>query len=464
ETTGQSISGLTVVLHCMEESNRVLSTDWDQNTDRNGDYVFCVAPGEKCCVAVGRTTYRSYDMSQLDKIPDHEPVARVQFHDMEPIVIDFQVPKPFRGTVLQADGKPAKGAYVTFQDTKKFGRFFESLTTDDDGRFVICKRPQNVVVQITRYLREGTEGYVGWFENDLPEDGSTVFRLRPHCQVKGRLLDAATGNPMDGDLISFDYAEAVLPKQHYMSYGQAVLTDKDGSFHFSFPVGARYDLICSPDGGKSISIDFPHIAVATVIPEKDGETIDLGEIKIDRTDVKPPWRSAEDLENEKRNQQSERMEALLAKYPQVQEEMKKVIKNCEEEIARGNKVLFLDGNISRPYHAEVMKCLKESEFSSRFYINAPPWEDWCPQELKDFIVKEQGGNAKVELVVADPQENFMLLKTIHFEQLRGEENSPWNVAADDPSNQGDWKKSPTGINPKILENFLRDCLEKNNAK
>lgn len=113
-----------------------------------------------------------------------------------------------RGTVVDREGKPAAGAKVW---AAKFG-YLEPLeaheaTADDSGAFSIEAGPGDWGVFA---LRGDEGGRIGWDSIPKVEDGKdpapVTVRLGPPTKLKGRLIDAETGEPIARGTFALDDA------------------------------------------------------------------------------------------------------------------------------------------------------------------------------------------------------------------------------------------------------------------
>lgn len=316
--TGKPIPNLEMTLRIHpEDSDEFHSVSFDRNTDKNGRYEWIVFPKGKTYLTVGRE-YRIpalYDGDSIDRdfeelnrredLPEETRqyvrqyleslknlpellknyVRKVEFGEQKEITFDFNIPSPFVGKVLKADGFPATGinVHIIGNDMRDLGASMSSFSeTDKDGIFRCTKTPKNVSVRITDYRNK--EYYLNWFDDELGKDGEHVFRLKPSCVVKGRLIDAATGEPM--------------PEQLFLYHGNpdrmeftpnSIKTDKDGCFTLDHDIAdnVKYDLFLAPGRTEYHGGSFPvRVELGEILIETPGETLDLGDIRVDLTQAK----------------------------------------------------------------------------------------------------------------------------------------------------------------------------------
>ncbi|MCL2348185.1 MAG: M56 family metallopeptidase [Planctomycetaceae bacterium] len=454
EKTGQPIPKMEIMLLGFDENKKRDPIFFLRDCDDDGHYSFRVVPQGEYYVTVGVDEAFVYSHDQYDA--SYPYGKKAAFDGGNDVVVDFSIPSPFVGRVLRVDGSPAPDmTVIIYNDEPSLDSQFYFATTDQEGRFRTAKRPKNVGVKfLSRSI--SNESYINWFDDDLPVGGEVVFQLRPSCQIKGRLIDAATGEPMSNQRIFAGYSDKDRPERKESSPID-VTTDAHGDFSFDkILAGIRYNLYLVP--GRQESYDGgplePVVEVATVIPENDGKTVELGEITLDLTNVKTRAVSEE-------QRAGKRMDNIMRISGNDDNDVMNKVQRWKSKLKNGEIKAVLWGYALREYHESLMKQLEnEKEQLASFQIDIEIPENICPEDKLTELLNKYNDFPKMELIVLT-LENAI---AINFSQLRGEKDSPWNVAADDPSNDpsslGEWKNSPTGINPKILENFLRNCLGK----
>ncbi len=464
--TGKPVANQMVrLVQCRESDKSIVDLlpwiSFERKTDKEGHYAFQVVPKGKFFLTVdndyGIVTEDVNIQNEKNLSPERLEAAKarrlkradygkkVVFDDGPVTTVDFKVPSPFYGLVKHADGSRAKNAFVQIVGYQRYSpdRSSYFLETDNGGGFVCIKRPQNVSVKIDGNNRR--EVYINWFDDDWPQNGRPEFQLRSACTIKARLLDAKTGEPLKNQLYLYGYSDVNNPKRKEFFPGFAN-TDAGGKLTINgVAAGVRYNLYLIPELTQVIGDMHrrPYVELKTLVPEKDGETIDLGDIAVDLTQTIVPPVS-----------ELERPEKMYEKWA--------------KELQEGTKKNALLGWASGEYYDALTQLLEKAERGEAGSLSQA-LEAYCfdikhldkmtGEEKQSYAAMKSLENNHLSLWVKDLGLNHYY-GDIDFKQLRGEKDSPWSVPADDPSNQGDWKNSPTGINPKILENFLRDCLQK----
>ncbi|MCL2118735.1 MAG: carboxypeptidase-like regulatory domain-containing protein [Planctomycetaceae bacterium] len=287
ETTGQPIPGMSMTLFNLNENTkRDAIVFHDQDCDDNGHFSFRVVPQKEYFVTIG---LNSRFVHSPDNQRDNDPYGKkVTFDGGNDVTVDFSIPSPFVGRVLRMDGSPAPNLMVQIINYQpSLDNHSHFVTTDREGRFRTTKRPKNVVV--TMLVPLSMRGaYIHWFDDDLPADGEAVFQLQPAGRIKGRLIDATSGEPMAKQLVFSGYSDKDNPERKEFLPISAT-TNLRGEFIFDrIPAGVRYHLFVVPGRQESYGGGpyEPCVEVATLVPDHDGETVDLGDIKLDLTKVK----------------------------------------------------------------------------------------------------------------------------------------------------------------------------------
>ena len=290
KATGKAISNVEMTLQLRPKGNNRHLTPFDQFTDKNGRFEWMVSGQENTIVTVGKE-YGVGILDQLkhtdlpesllqdfrrraDKIKD---IARLVEFDTatKDVVLDFSIPAPFVGKVLNVHGFPAQNVLVHLAPygEHQLGSMNSHPQTDEAGTFRSTITPENVYVRI--YGRND-DYYFRFFDKELLEDKEHVFQLQPTCVVKGRLMDAQ-GKPLADQKLFCFASKPNRPETEVFTF-QQVKTDKDGHFALQRNVAAniRYVLYTSPSGNWQIDKE----QVCEFMLEKPGETLDLGDVVV----------------------------------------------------------------------------------------------------------------------------------------------------------------------------------------
>lgn len=144
-----------------------------------------------------------------------------------------------RGTVVDRDGKPAAGAKVwAAKSAFREPRQIRDATADDHGSFSVEASPGPWAVRALRG-REGSRAE--WTTVPEDDDGKPVepvtVTLGPPTNLKGRLLDAETGEPIREGLVSVNDARQVevLPDGRFEAPGLEMAD------HTAYPICPGYE-------------------------------------------------------------------------------------------------------------------------------------------------------------------------------------------------------------------------------
>ncbi len=414
--------------------------------DENGDYAFAAPPSEDVYVNVGsQPIYREWhSMTNIDRERYEKTMKKVPF-DGQPIInIDFRIPTPFVGKVLLPGGSPASGASVQVlsyrprhAEATMRGNFVE---TDKNGYFRLTERPKYVFCSIWanhQYI------FTGWFDDDLPKEGEMVFQLQRACSIKGRLIDSATKKPLANQLFFLERSSVTEPRRFdYMPLG-FTKTDQEGYFNTKvfIAAGVRYELFVVPGrqmGYGGVPTD-KRVTLATVIPEKPGDRVDLGNVDVDMAKAVEQTDSKENPKDEWRI---------------------KLFKELADKVRNGDKksMMKIYFKPEAKAAADYFEQHQNEEPIASFALYIVPYE-----KLSEDVKKQQDEwSDKIDAgsfcIANDPITSSKPVGVMTLSQLRGEKDSKWNVPENDPSRNGDWKKTPGMLNPAILKRFLQDML------
>jgi len=377
----------------------------------------------------------------LDRVPAYAEDAKnytrktVLKGDEKEIVFDFAIPSPLYGKVLHADGTLAANCRAWAREfTANDGETdFIFGGTDDKGEFMAYRRPKNVFLG-AQAERDGKYEINITPYTKLPDE-EVVIRLEPACVVRGRLIDIATGEPMKNQLFFYQYGDKNDPEK---TEGRMPWMNTDDEGRFVIPniaagVCYRLFIVRGRTEGYYSNPYVPRVDLVTVVPEKAGQEIDLGDITVDLT------KASADLDSMVTEKWFQAMGPVLAGNAKLALVAFGNTPFCENmtqllDPATGS----IDENVLAGYSAATLDA-KDVTISRK-------------NRFEHLAQNKDGGTIMVT-------NNRTVNAGITLAELRGEQNSAWNVSADDPSRDGDWKNDSAGINPKILESFLRDTLD-----
>jgi beta-lactamase regulating signal transducer with metallopeptidase domain/uncharacterized GH25 family protein/thiol-disulfide isomerase/thioredoxin len=243
-------------------------------TDAQGNYAFHVGPGKY--VLVG---------------PSNTPVQKFEVKGQEPLVFDFNSPRPDRGiisgkVVLQGtEAKPAANAKVIgFTRTMQCHADL-AATTDDQGRFRVERWLDPMLIHAV-----SQDGQWAGTTEITADDKDACITLQPTTTAEGRLLDATNEKPVANREIQYgvrvyELNEDGKPANCWCSrFGGTVTTDAEGRFKLSgLMMDAKYEFDVAneieknPPQGHS----WQQVGEVTV---KGTEPIALGDLHL-----KPPY-------------------------------------------------------------------------------------------------------------------------------------------------------------------------------
>lgn len=126
--------------------------------------------------------------------PRHKPLAmEVTLPLPQPLPVTLQMGRVLRGRVVKEDGTPSAGMNVDVDTWKELRTLAFHTVTDAEGRFVWYGAPDEPV----EFNFGACQG--GLFLSGLylsPREEEQTISLKPALRVKGRVVDAATGQPI----------------------------------------------------------------------------------------------------------------------------------------------------------------------------------------------------------------------------------------------------------------------------
>ncbi|MFO0803337.1 MAG: carboxypeptidase-like regulatory domain-containing protein [Gemmataceae bacterium] len=171
---------------------------------------------------------------------------------------------PFKGRVLDEDGKPLAGATI--------GRYEFSVKSDADGRFSIngLGSPQRNAFEVSVDAPGFMSGSV-----QAPSEAPVEIKLKRHGWFAGRAVDAETGKPVT--LASAWFAGPKAPGKAPQSQYARLDQPEPGSFRVAFYAEGEY----------SVTVNAPDYEPKEFSPPKADarKTFDVGVIKMKRLPV-----------------------------------------------------------------------------------------------------------------------------------------------------------------------------------
>jgi hypothetical protein len=222
-------------------------------TDNDGRYSICVAPGRYALAGPGGTFEREFTLKA------GEPMER-DFHVHQ---VDREDRKVFKGVVVADtfDGKPVACAVL------QWNLVFGNAVADDQGRFEFHRLPDNDRFMYARN-REGTLATINRIGVDDDEIKITIGKAG---KLRGRLVDKA-GKAVVGVRIQ---CGMIIGPQENPHARASLLTQTDDAGRFAFPgivAGARCEVFAY--GAEDTQ-------TLRVLPLVQAESVDLGDLTFD---------------------------------------------------------------------------------------------------------------------------------------------------------------------------------------
>ncbi len=289
EATGKPIDRMPLLLaqkvvvkgNNIPPSNK-LTLDWKLATDAQGRFAVRMVPGD-FTVGIG-DSLAVFGNASPDNRNRKTWTRNFRLEIGKPVELEFRIPTPFVGRVLTASGKPAGDAEVRVDGISRPTSY---LRTDDRGEFRLIQAPEPY-----SYLTFQSSGgddkaqrLIRWTEPGEIRAGATgtpqhpmEYRLSDIAAV-GKMLDAAGNRPKNNTAI---YVAAERPDStpnaaKYQSTPQYFTAwwslKEDGSFRITgLTPGVKFTLRYNGNPGSDAVI---------VVPAEKGNTIDLGELRVD---------------------------------------------------------------------------------------------------------------------------------------------------------------------------------------
>lgn len=431
--TGKPISGMTVWLtqdiewKDSRSAHKTFSNSELLRTDENGQIKCCVTPGD----------FRfTVDMPNFSW-EDGERLYSLDFtvkkgENAKPLL---KIPPPFLGKVLDENGEPVVDARVAVHGPTMD---FLYTDTDKDGFFKRRTAPKSSLIEIVKRKGKNKETtFVGWVKDELKNDEIWTVTLREGETVTGRLLDAATGKPLAKSLLFYQYENPKNSKQKEFLASSA-RTDAEGYFKATgLNPGLNYRFFFVPGRTREYNGGpySPRVELAFLKTDKPGETVDLGDLKVD------PNQAESDPQDELADEFSKRIEEGFSDLLTGKK--------------KGGFILIAASDDDKAVE-QILSYRNDLRFGSLVFFTVKRSE--IPEQFLGQL-DERDGRYPLLFAVGNPKRESPPTP-VFLDELRGEKDSSWNVPNDDPSNSGDWKKTPGMVNPKIFDNFLNDYLKK----
>ncbi len=234
-------------------------------TDAQGRFQFVALPLEYTV---------SFDNFYDLQPPTEEEAAlytRTFTAEKEPIRLEFRIPTPWCGRLLQKDGSPA--AFYPVHLALRFGKCsgMIMLVTDQNGRFMVYRpiEVEDITVDTPRQNQWFYQNFVG---KELPPD--PVFRLFSPLSAKGKLVRKSTGKPLG----HFKFACRPGSGSTVM-----VLTDENGDFELTnlfLETEAKLCYLNEPDGLNTCAL---YQTFRSFTPNEPNKTVDLGVLELEES-------------------------------------------------------------------------------------------------------------------------------------------------------------------------------------
>lgn len=234
----------------------------ETKTDAQGRFKFAALPMEYL------VTFDTIHDWQKPSKEESDLYTRTITPKNEPIHLEFEIPTPWTGTVLQKDGTPAAFYPIWMGIRMPNGEANKDAITDKNGRFVIY-RP----IRVNRFVvRSSSQNQ--WYYHDFKGEKlspDAVFQLYSMLTGKGRLIRKSTGEPMK----NFEFL--CIPAGY-----ENITTDDNGNFEIKSIYLNRETMLChiNPPDENSCSI---RPIIKTFTPTEPDKEIDLGTIELEES-------------------------------------------------------------------------------------------------------------------------------------------------------------------------------------
>ena len=210
-------------------------------SEEDGTFEVADVPPGRVDVAAGAAGFRRLELGGIE-VPADEPLRGLELV----LVPGAEV----RGTVTEADGKPAAGVFVAVTETGSMSLGHDGTMTDADGKYLISGTAPGMrkVLAMDRASRRASK-------NVEIELGSNVVDLvfEGGVEVSGQVLDAG-GVPVAGALVRIRPSRTSgVPRFGRMEASSG----SDGSFSVADVAPGTYDLSATKEGYAPAELDEP---------------------------------------------------------------------------------------------------------------------------------------------------------------------------------------------------------------
>jgi len=190
-----------------------------------------------------------------------------------PMTVDFKIPSPWHGRLLQKDGTPAAFYSVDLSVRFDQGTAYKELVTDENGQFMIYRPIAIDSISVDTY-DQGQWLYRKYEHESLKDD--FTFQLYSPLTAKGRLVRKTSGEPLR------EFAFICDPSEQ-----KNVVTDENGDFkidgiHLNIETALRFINPLDPNG--CIKSD----RFKEFTPDTPDALIELGVIELEESEFLDP--------------------------------------------------------------------------------------------------------------------------------------------------------------------------------
>ena len=245
-------------------------------TDQQGRFQFVALSNEKYMV--------SFDRIHGSQPPDEANAAlysRTFTPGQEPIRLEFRIPTPWRGRLLQKDSSPAAFFPVFISMYYDNGSYWSEPVTDKDGYFAYYRAVPLEALSVETY-QQGQWFYRNFGGKELPSD--PVFQLYAPLTARGQLIRKSTGEPMR----NFKFACC-----HRVYHMKVVSTDENGRFELAKIFLNSETRLCFLNEPDNLNTCALYEAFYRFTPTEPDKIVDLGVLELEESG----WLDPNSLQN-----------------------------------------------------------------------------------------------------------------------------------------------------------------------